>query len=165
MTGTTGGTASYRLPSLEHTLRLGRAVGQRLRAGDVVLLSGDLGAGKTTITKGIAQGMGITDTITSPTFVLARVHAGPRLTLVHVDAYRLAGAMELDDLDLDTDLARAAVVVEWGEGIAADLAADPLHLKLFRDSDPDAHTDTDTARRVLLRWTDPRWSVLADPPA
>ncbi|WP_343074657.1 tRNA (adenosine(37)-N6)-threonylcarbamoyltransferase complex ATPase subunit type 1 TsaE [Nakamurella aerolata] len=152
-------TVTVRVASPEQTLRLGREIGALLRAGDVVLLSGELGAGKTTITKGIADGMGITDTITSPTFVLARVHNGPRLPLVHVDAYRLSGAMELDDLDLDTDLARAAVVVEWGEDIAADLATDPLHLKLFRD-DAD-----ENSRRVEIRWTDPRWAVLATQPS
>ncbi|MDQ6658264.1 MAG: tRNA (adenosine(37)-N6)-threonylcarbamoyltransferase complex ATPase subunit type 1 TsaE [Actinomycetota bacterium] len=140
--------AQLELPELTDTLAFGAAVGRRLLAGDLVLLSGDLGAGKTALTKGIAVGMGISDTITSPTFVLARVHnghfGGHPTTLVHVDAYRLGGAPELDDLDLDTDLARAAVVIEWGDGIADALAPDPLHINLIRHRD-DSRTATLTA--------------------
>ena len=87
-------------------------------AGDLVILSGDLGAGKTTLTQGIGAGLGVRGEITSPTFVIARVHpslvGGP--PLVHVDAYRLGGIDELDDLDLDTSLDDAVTVVEWGEG-------------------------------------------------
>lgn len=117
------------------THALGIALGRRLRAGDLVILTGALGAGKTALTKGIAEGMGVTGLVTSPTFVLARVHhpATPAgSTLVHVDAYRLGGAPELDDLDLDTDLTAAAVVIEWGEGIAEQLADDRLTVELTR---------------------------------
>jgi tRNA threonylcarbamoyladenosine biosynthesis protein TsaE len=117
------------------THALGIALGRRLRAGDLVILTGALGAGKTALTKGIAEGMGVTGLVTSPTFVLARVHhpATPDgSTLVHVDAYRLGGAPELDDLDLDTDLTAAAVVIEWGEGIAEQLADDRLTVALTR---------------------------------
>ena len=122
------------------THALGVALGRRLRAGDLVILTGALGAGKTALTKGIAEGMGVTGLVTSPTFVLARVHrpAGSTgsdaagTTLVHVDAYRLGGAPELDDLDLDTDLTAAAVVIEWGEGIAEQLADDRLTVELTR---------------------------------
>ncbi len=129
------------LPDVAATDALGRALGQRLRAGDLVILSGSLGAGKTTLTKGIAAGMGVRGLVTSPTFVIARVHrpepgqrAGdaPALPLVHVDAYRLSGALELDDLDLDTDLEAAAVVIEWGEGVAERLADDRLIVELTR---------------------------------
>lgn len=149
--------ALLELPALTNTLALGAAIGRRLLTGDLVLLSGDLGAGKTALTKGIAVGMGITDTVTSPTFVLARVHHGDldgrQTTLVHVDAYRLGGAAELDDLDLDTDLEHAVVVIEWGEGIAGALAPDPLHINLIRHHD-DSRTATLTAAgdrwRVLL---------------
>jgi tRNA threonylcarbamoyladenosine biosynthesis protein TsaE len=117
------------------THALGVALGGRLRAGDLVILTGALGAGKTALTKGIAEGMGVTGLVASPTFVLARVHhpsTADGTTLVHVDAYRLGGALELDDLDLDTDLTAAAVVIEWGEGIAEQLADERLTVELTR---------------------------------
>ena len=125
------------LDTLEDTLRFGRNLGARLRAGDLVILSGSLGAGKTALTKGIGAGMGVAGTIASPTFVLARVHpAGPSgVPLVHVDAYRLAGTVELDDLDLDTDLTASAVVIEWGEGVAEQLADARLTIHLDRRPD------------------------------
>ena len=134
------------LDSVEQTLALGSALGTALRAGDLVILSGALGAGKTTLTKGIAAGMGVSGRVTSPTFVIARVHRpssddGRSVPLVHVDAYRLAGAVELDDLDLDTDLDGAAVVIEWGEGVAERLSDERLIVDLVRLPD-----DTRTAR-------------------
>ena len=116
---------------------LGRRLASALTAGDLVLLSGGLGAGKTTLTKGIGDGLGVRGPITSPTFVIARVHppvgsapAGPRPSLVHADAYRLGGVLELDDLDLDTDLASSVTVVEWGEGLAEGLSADRLEIAI-----------------------------------
>lgn len=125
------------LPTAAHTLAFGASVGSRLTAGDLVILSGSLGAGKTALTKGIAAGMGVLGVVTSPTFVLARVHpAGPAgVPLVHVDAYRLAGSVELDDLDLDTDLTAAAVVIEWGEGLAEQLSPSWLLIHLERRPD------------------------------
>ena len=125
------------LPTADATLAFGRALGGLLRAGDLVLLSGPLGAGKTALTKGIAAGMGVAGLVTSPTFVLARVHpAAPGgVSLVHVDAYRLAGTMELDDLDLDTDLTACAVVVEWGDGVAERLSDARLVVALQRSAD------------------------------
>lgn len=129
---------SARLAAAEDTLAYGRALGRGLRAGDLVLLAGPLGAGKTTLTRGIAQGMAVTGRVTSPTFVLARVHppAGDGAPLVHVDAYRIGGDLsQLDDLDLDTDLETAAVVVEWGEGLAELLSDDYLVLHLDRMPD------------------------------
>ena len=121
----------FTLPTVEHTLALGRAIGRRLRAGDLVILTGSLGAGKTALTKGIGSGLGVIGTVMSPTFVIARVHAGG-VPLVHVDAYRLTGTVELDDLDLDTDLGRSAVVVEWGEGVAEQLTDQRLIVALER---------------------------------
>ncbi|MGW3471296.1 tRNA (adenosine(37)-N6)-threonylcarbamoyltransferase complex ATPase subunit type 1 TsaE [Saccharopolyspora sp. NPDC000995] len=126
------------LPEESDTLEFGRRLGAALRAGDLVLLDGPLGAGKTVLARGIAVGMGVTGAVTSPTFVIARVHrpeSGDGPALVHVDAYRLAGLDEIDDLDLDTDLTGAAVVVEWGEGLAERLADSYLLLRIRRRDD------------------------------
>jgi tRNA threonylcarbamoyladenosine biosynthesis protein TsaE len=118
---------------------VGRSLATVLRAGDLVILSGGLGAGKTTLTQGIGDGLAVRGPITSPTFVIARVHpplARPAATgelapaLVHADAYRLGSALELDDLDLDTDTAASVTVVEWGEGLAEGLAADRLEITI-----------------------------------
>ncbi|MEV4648694.1 tRNA (adenosine(37)-N6)-threonylcarbamoyltransferase complex ATPase subunit type 1 TsaE [Saccharopolyspora sp. NPDC049357] len=125
------------LPQESDTLEFGRRLGAALRAGDLLLLDGPLGAGKTVLTRGVAAGMGVTGRITSPTFVIARVHHpdGDGPALVHVDAYRLGGLDEIDDLDLDTDLTDAAVVVEWGEGLADQLSDTHLMVRLRRRED------------------------------
>lgn len=126
----------FSLASVAQTERLGRAVGQLLRPGDVVVLSGPLGAGKTVLARGIGHGLGVRGPVSSPTFIIAREHppmpGGRGVALVHVDAYRLGGLAELDDLDLDTDLLTAAVVVEWGEGLAERLAEEHLLIRLQR---------------------------------
>ncbi|RKT85139.1 tRNA threonylcarbamoyladenosine biosynthesis protein TsaE [Saccharopolyspora antimicrobica] len=125
-------------PEESDTLEFGRRLGAVLRAGDLVLLDGPLGAGKTVLARGIAAGMGVTGRVTSPTFVIARVHrpeSGDGPVLVHVDAYRLGGLDDIDDLDLDTDLTEAAVVVEWGEGLAERLADSHLMLRIRRRPD------------------------------
>jgi tRNA threonylcarbamoyladenosine biosynthesis protein TsaE len=118
---------------------LGRRLATLLHAGDLVILSGGLGAGKTTLTQGIGDGLGVRGPVTSPTFVIARVHpplvtaggpAGPGPALVHADAYRLGSSVELDDLDLDADTATSVTVVEWGEGLAEGLAADRLEITI-----------------------------------
>ncbi|WP_394555029.1 tRNA (adenosine(37)-N6)-threonylcarbamoyltransferase complex ATPase subunit type 1 TsaE [Agromyces sp. MMS24-JH15] len=113
---------------------LGRELGRMLRAGDLVVLTGPLGAGKTTLTRGIGDGLGIRGPVQSPTFVLARTH--PSLVggapLVHVDAYRLGTATELFDLDLDFD--RAVVVAEWGAGLIEDAADSRLEVVIERRS-------------------------------
>jgi tRNA threonylcarbamoyladenosine biosynthesis protein TsaE len=132
------------LPTEDDTVYFGQSLGGLLRAGDLVLLDGPLGAGKTVLTRGIARGLGVSGRVSSPTFVLARVHpAGERgVPLVHVDAYRLGGDLsQLDDLDLDTDLERSAVVVEWGEGAADRLSPDHLVVRLDR-RDGDVRTAT-----------------------
>ncbi|MFC0544512.1 tRNA (adenosine(37)-N6)-threonylcarbamoyltransferase complex ATPase subunit type 1 TsaE [Kutzneria chonburiensis] len=132
------GVKELRLPEEADTVEFGRRLGALLRAGDLVLLSGPLGAGKTAMTRGIAEGLGVAGRVSSPTFVIAREHrAGPRgVALVHVDAYRLGGHLdELDDLDLDTELMDAAVVVEWGEGVAERLSEDHLLVRLTRLDD------------------------------
>ena len=118
---------------------LGRRLAALLRAGDLVILSGGLGAGKTTLTQGIGDGLGVRGPVTSPTFVIARVHpplvtaggpASPGPALVHADAYRLGSSLELDDLDLDADTGISVTVVEWGEGLAEGLAADRLEIAI-----------------------------------
>ncbi len=156
------------LPTADATTDLGRLIGRLARAGDLLVLSGDLGAGKTTLTKGLGEGLGVRGPVTSPTFVVARLHpstvGGP--PLVHVDAYRLGGALELDDLDLEADLEEAVVVVEWGSGLVEHLAEQRLEVALGRDDgDADAvlagTADVDEARRAVLRGTGPRWSGLA----
>ena len=139
------------LPTVEDTVALGEQLGRQLRAGDVVVLSGPLGAGKTALTKGIALGMDVEGPVTSPTFVLARVHRARRPgqpELVHVDVYRLldhTGAdllAELDSLDLDADLDDAVVVVEWGEGLAERLSENHLDIALARSADSEVRTAT-----------------------
>ncbi|MCZ4499198.1 MAG: tRNA threonylcarbamoyladenosine biosynthesis protein TsaE [Marmoricola sp.] len=125
------------LPTPEDTQEAGRRLAALLAAEDLLILTGDLGAGKTTFTQGLADGLGVRGPITSPTFVIARVHpslvGGP--ALVHVDAYRLGDSAELDDLDLDTDLDTAVTVVEWGSGLAEALSSDRLELVLERAAD------------------------------
>jgi tRNA threonylcarbamoyladenosine biosynthesis protein TsaE len=140
----------------EQTHALGLRVAPLLRPGDLLVLSGDLGAGKTTFTQGLGEGLQVRGPVTSPTFVISRVHpslvGGP--ALVHVDAYRLAGLAELDDLDLDTSLAEAVTVVEWGTGVAEALAEDRLEVEITR-----AHADEEGERRTLrLRGTGARWA-------
>lgn len=145
--------SAVELPEEADALAFGRELGAELRAGDLVILDGPLGAGKTVLAKGIAAGMGVTGQVTSPTFVIARVHhpaAGSGPALVHVDAYRLGGLEEIDDLDLDTDLTEAAVVVEWGEGLADRLAEEYLVVRL--------HRREDDVREVALEPHGPRWA-------
>jgi tRNA threonylcarbamoyladenosine biosynthesis protein TsaE len=128
----------FAFATAQDTVDFGRSLGRTLRAGDLVLLAGPLGAGKTVLTRGIADGLGVSGRVSSPTFVLARVHpAGEAgVPLVHVDAYRLGGDLsQLDDLDLDADLDRSAVVVEWGEGTAERLSEDYLIVRLERRDD------------------------------
>lgn len=137
--------AELELAAPADTEALGERVGATLGAGDLVVLSGPLGAGKTVLVRGLARGLGVAGAVTSPTFVIAREHpplpGGRGVPLVHVDAYRLglgAGARiadELDDLDLDTPLAGAVVVVEWGEGVAERLSVEHVLVRLDRRAD------------------------------
>jgi tRNA threonylcarbamoyladenosine biosynthesis protein TsaE len=143
--GSLRGTAALALTvsAAEEMRELGRRLASVLTAGDLVILSGGLGAGKTTLTQGIGDGLRVRGPITSPTFVIARVHpplaasaaggngaAGRGTPLVHADAYRLGSVLELDDLDLDTDTASSVTVVEWGEGLAEGLSADRLEITI-----------------------------------
>jgi tRNA threonylcarbamoyladenosine biosynthesis protein TsaE len=135
---------THALAGADDTVELGRRLGDALRPGDLVILSGPLGAGKTTLTRGIGEAMNVRGAVTSPTFVIARVHPGA-VPLVHVDAYRLSSLDELDDLDLDADLAASVVVVEWGEGLVEGLADEHLLVRLDRGSSDVGSADTRTA--------------------
>jgi len=146
----------HEAPDPDAMRTLGAQLAGSLQAGDLVLLSGELGAGKTTFAQGLGAGLSVRGDITSPTFVIARVHpsmvGGP--SMVHVDAYRLGGIDELDDLDLDTSLDEAVTVVEWGEGIAEPLAEERLEVRLHRATGADVGNDTRTVEMVPVgaRW-------------
>jgi tRNA threonylcarbamoyladenosine biosynthesis protein TsaE len=154
---------TYPTPEADAMRDLGRAVGRLVRPGDLVVLSGELGAGKTTFTQGIGEGLGVRGGVTSPTFVIARVHPsladGP--ALVHVDAYRLGGIDELDDLDLDASLDEAVTVVEWGTGIAEGLADSRLEVRISRSAEPAAVGAPDPRTVTLVpvgaRWLGVTW--------
>lgn len=137
------------------TMRLlGERLAARLRAGDLIVLTGELGAGKTTLVQGIGAGLGVRAPVVSPTFVIARVHRDGRLPLVHVDAYRLGSDAEVDDLDLDADLDSAVTVVEWGEGLAERLSPDRLEVRIARPSDEGDETRHVSVIGVGERWAD-----------
>jgi tRNA threonylcarbamoyladenosine biosynthesis protein TsaE len=171
------------LPDLAATRALGARIARALRPGDLVVLSGPLGAGKTSLTQGLAGALAVRGTVTSPTFVLARSHRGP-LPLLHVDAYRLrpagARALDLADLDLEDALDEGVVVVEWGEGLVEELSESRLHVVLSRpqadgggDAGPDGPTGPGgvtgpadvtragglTGRRARVEPHGPRWSL------
>jgi tRNA threonylcarbamoyladenosine biosynthesis protein TsaE len=166
------------VPEPDDMRGLGERLAAQLRAGDLLVLTGELGAGKTTFTQGLGVGLGVRGAVTSPTFVIARVHPsevdGP--DLVHVDAYRLGGSAassgqdpraELDDLDLDADLDDAVTVVEWGEGLAEGLAQSRLEVRILRALTVDELVDDRDPRRVEItpvgpRWHDVDWAVVDD---
>jgi tRNA threonylcarbamoyladenosine biosynthesis protein TsaE len=148
---------SVELPTESDTLSFGRKIGTLLEPGDLILLSGPLGAGKTVLAKGIAQAMDVDGPVISPTFVLARVHRARNAeapAMIHVDLYRLLDETsvdllgELDSLDLDTDLEDAVVVVEWGEGVAERLSDSHLDVRLERGTDTEVRT-------AMWQWSAP----------
>ncbi len=153
---------------------LGLELARELRAGDVLVLTGPLGAGKTTLTRGIGEGLNVRGPVTSPTFVLARTHpslggAGdgrPGAPLVHVDAYRLSNAMELDDLDID--FVHSVTVVEWGRGMVEQLIDSWLDVEIVRPkgaggtqvSGEDGELDEQVEpRTVTIAGHGPRWAA------
>ena len=140
--------------SVDDTRELGGALAALARAGDVILLSGELGAGKTALAQGFGRALGIEEPIVSPTFTLVRTYRG-RLTLVHCDAYRIDDLQEVADLDLPELLdAGGVALVEWGDTIAPVLPADYLEVRLeFGEGDDD--------RRVAVRIVGPSWAARA----
>lgn len=136
------------IKSAEEMEQLGSRLASLLRAGDLVLLAGPLGAGKTTLTRGIGRGLSAEGTIQSPTFVLARTHRTPAGKLVHVDAYRLSSAVELDDLDIDFE--NSIVVIEWARDYLAGYSDNFLTVELDR-------TNQDDSRLVRFIPTGKRW--------
>ncbi|MFF2494428.1 tRNA (adenosine(37)-N6)-threonylcarbamoyltransferase complex ATPase subunit type 1 TsaE [Agromyces sp. NPDC058064] len=147
----------------------GRELGAGLRAGDLLVLTGPLGAGKTTLTRGIGAGLGVRGPVQSPTFVIARTHPnlGDGPPLIHVDAYRLGEAALVDDLDLD--VARSVVVVEWGAGLVEELSDSRLEIVIERPTgaseasaagapDDEDELDADEPRTVTVRGFGPRWA-------
>lgn len=153
------GVALVFLEDAMATQALGRRLAEHVRVGDLIVLSGDLGAGKTTLTRGLGEGLRVRGSVTSPTFVIARRHpAGNRgIDLLHVDAYRLEGAAEIDDLDLDTS--GAVTVVEWGTGRVEHLAESRLVIDLI----PEGGGRTATITGHGPRWDQATVSALAGP--
>jgi tRNA threonylcarbamoyladenosine biosynthesis protein TsaE len=132
---------------------LGETLAAVMRPGDLVVLTGELGAGKTTLVQGIGAGLGVVGDVLSPTFVIARVHRGGRIPLVHADAYRLGSVEEIDDLDLDASLDESVTVVEWGAGLVERLAGDWLEVRIHRSAD-----ESDETRFVALLPVGDEWT-------
>lgn len=146
------------VPTADDMHRLGGSIASLLRKGDVIIASGGLGAGKTTLAQGIGEGLRVQGQVTSPTFIISRFHEasadGP--SFVHVDAYRLGDGAELADIDLDESLADSVTMVEWGEGMAEWLSDDRLEISIDR-------SEGDDVRTVLLDGVGPRWTDALEP--
>ncbi|MFY9262520.1 MAG: tRNA (adenosine(37)-N6)-threonylcarbamoyltransferase complex ATPase subunit type 1 TsaE [Actinomycetaceae bacterium] len=149
-------TLTLLVPEVKDIQYVGATLARLARPGDLVMLTGPLGAGKTTMTQGIARGLGVKGKVSSPTFVIAQIHRGTQLDLVHVDAYRLSSAEELDALDLDSTLAESLTVVEWGAGKVEMLSDERLEIVIERPegdaglADPNDLSElSDDAERTL----------------
>lgn len=149
-------TVEIAVPTASAMREIGERLAPLLRAGDVVVLTGSLGAGKTTLAQGIGAGLQVRGDVTSPTFVISRVHpplaGGP--ALVHVDAYRIGGRLELDDLDLDASLDDSVTLIEWGEGLADTLSAERLEIEIARTEGADGDDRVVRVTAVGERWSD-----------
>ena len=156
------------LAGITATREFAYSLGKILKAADLLILTGELGAGKTTFTQGLGHGMGVREGIISPTFVLSRIHPalGNGPDLVHVDAYRLGGAAEVDDLDLEASMSNSVTVVEWGSGKVDQLSDSRLEIVLLRPGSAETHEDLvfdfhegedDEPRTLKLTALGPRW--------
>lgn len=167
-------TFSTQLNDADETRAFGLALAGILRAGDLVMLTGDLGAGKTTLTQGLGKGLGIRGQVASPTFIIAREHPnlGDGPALVHVDAYRLGSLDEVDALDLDSSLDEAVTVVEWGSGLVEGISDERIEIQLNRphgglESMDLEEADAETGTRELIltahgdRWADTDFGFIA----
>lgn len=166
----------FKVDSPELTQAIGEALGGLVRGGDLLMLTGDLGAGKTTFTQGLGRGMHVQGRVASPTFIISRVHAGGISAdgvkgpdLVHVDAYRITDLDDLETLDLDTLLTEAVVVVEWGEGKTESLSEQRIEITITSETlQPDLTVGEevnleglDTGKRVIrFRPVGKRWDEL-----
>ena len=173
MSDTITATFQVSTSNADQTRSLGEDLGRFLAAGDLVMLSGGLGAGKTTLTQGIGIGMGVRGRVASPTFIVARVHpslsGGP--DLIHADAYRIKDLSDLETLDLDSSLDEAVTVVEWGEGKTEAMSNERLSIEVRRASGGQAETDgniidlehmDDGTRLIVLRAHGHRWNGVLD---
>ncbi|MDO5729819.1 MAG: tRNA (adenosine(37)-N6)-threonylcarbamoyltransferase complex ATPase subunit type 1 TsaE [Actinomycetaceae bacterium] len=144
------------------TQTIGETLARYVRGGDLIMLTGDLGTGKTTLTQGLGRGLGVTGRVASPTFIIARVHPNPSgPDLVHVDAYRITDLDDLETLDLDTALDESVIVVEWGEGKTETLSTNRLEIILSAPAESSALTSMDEAddgrRTITVSAIGPRW--------
>jgi len=150
------------IPDADAMRAWGAELAALLAPGDLVLLTGPLGAGKTTLAQGIGAGLGVSGPVVSPTFVIARVYRGGRLPMVHVDAYRLDGVDEVDDLDLDASVGESVTVVEWGEGLVEGLTEDRLEVRIER-AEGDSYDEDDDTRTVTVTFHGQRWNAAVLP--
>lgn len=145
----------------EQMQSLGKKIGQQLRSGDYLVLTGQLGAGKTTFTQGLASGLQVAGSVTSPTFVVSRIHKslidGPEL--IHIDAYRLSHSDQLLDLNLE-DHQNSVVVIEWGRNFISSLSDSWLDIEIFRDSEFNEEDPAAGIRKVKISFIGSRWNEL-----
>ena len=161
-----GSPVRLSIPTPDAMHALGRDLARLARPGDLFILIGELGAGKTQLAQGIGEGLGVVGAVISPTFVLSRIHrsAGDGPNLVHVDAYRLASRGEIDDLDVEAYMPDAVTVIEWGRDKAEHLSGDRLEIEILRAADPEDETREVIVTPVGERWDDlvPQWEALVN---
>ncbi len=154
--------AQFEVTTADQTRDLGVRIGSLLSGGDVLLLIGDLGAGKTTFVQGLARGLGVVGNVTSPTYIIARVHEslGDGPALIHADAYRVNDELDLETIDLDATVEDSVTVVEWGRGRAEALQDERLEIEFnFEERSDEALDATDEPRLIRLNALGERWAA------